>query len=211
VSYLCYLQSGYTGVFMRLSRKYAVPREFALLYEFVNSLDQRRFVEQGAAHTTNDELATIRQMERWMRARNLLKRGARITAVQHRNALELRGAMRAFLRTPPADRLGKGAMAIRLNRLSEEYPLALKIVAGALTLQPAGNGNGLGRILAELLVLAQTGQLDRVKACGSDECNWIFYDRSKPGSRRWCSSTLFGNRQKTRSYRQRRREASVPA
>ena len=179
------------------------------MYEFVNSLDQRRFVEQGAAHTTSDELATIPQMERWMRARNLLKRGAHITAARHRKALELRGAMRAFLRTPPADRLGRGAVAIRLNRLSEDYPLALKIVGGTLTLQPAQNGNGLGRILAELQVLAQTGQLDRVKTCGSDECNWIFYDRSKPGSRRWCSSTLCGNRQKTRSYRQRHREPSV--
>ena len=194
---------------IRLSEKYPVPCEFALLYEFVNSLDQRRFVEQGGVHTTSDELATIPQMERWMRARHLLKRGAHITAAQHRHGLELRGAMRAFLRTRPADRLVKGAVATRLNRLSEDYPLALKIVAGALTLQPAQNGNCLGRILAELHVLAQTGRLDRVKACGSDECNWIFYDRSKPGSRRWCSSTLCGNRQKTRSYRQRRREASV--
>jgi hypothetical protein len=28
-----------------------------------------------------------------------------------------------------------------------------------------------------------------------------FYDRSKPGNRRWCSSVLCGNREKTRSYR----------
>ncbi|WP_419723185.1 CGNR zinc finger domain-containing protein [Sphingobium aromaticiconvertens] len=35
-------------------------------------------------------------------------------------------------------------------------------------------------------------------------CRWIFLDRSKPGSRRWCSSTGCGNRQKTRASRARR-------
>jgi predicted RNA-binding Zn ribbon-like protein len=195
---------------MRLSEKYPVPREFALLYEFVNSLDLRRFVEQGAAHRTRDELATIPYMERWMRVRNLLEPDAHITETQHRDALELREAIRAFLRTAPADRLGQSEVAVRLNRLSEAYPLVLKIVVSdAVTLQPVQGSNGLGRIVAELYLLATTGQLDRIKVCESDECNWIFYDRSKPGSRRWCSATLCGNRQKTRSYRQRRREASV--
>ena len=34
----------------------------------------------------------------------------------------------------------------------------------------------------------------------------MFYDRSKPTTRRWCSSLLCGNRQKTRAYRARQRE-----
>ena len=34
---------------------------------------------------------------------------------------------------------------------------------------------------------------------------WIFLDRSKPGNRRWCSSLICGNRQKTRDYRKRSR------
>jgi CGNR zinc finger len=49
--------------------------------------------------------------------------------------------------------------------------------------------------------LAQGDRLDRLKMCASDACRWIFYDRSKPGNRRWCSSVLCGNREKTRSYR----------
>jgi hypothetical protein len=38
-------------VSMWLSQKYAVPEELALLYDFVNTLDCRRYVEQGVAHT----------------------------------------------------------------------------------------------------------------------------------------------------------------
>jgi predicted RNA-binding Zn ribbon-like protein len=42
--------------------------------------------------------------------------------------------------------------------------------------------------------------------CASDECQRVFFDRSKPASRRWCQSTLCGNRNKTRAYRERQRQ-----
>jgi hypothetical protein len=60
---------------MRLSEQYQVPQELALLYEFVNSVDLRRFVEQGAQHATRDELTSAAQFAGWMRARGLLKKG----------------------------------------------------------------------------------------------------------------------------------------
>ena len=47
-------------VSMRLSEKYAVPAELALLYDFVNTLDQRRYVENGVAHAGVDEIETPR-------------------------------------------------------------------------------------------------------------------------------------------------------
>jgi predicted RNA-binding Zn ribbon-like protein len=64
-------------------------------------------------------------------------------------------------------------------------------------------------VLAELVRLSDGGRLERVKICDSDECRWVFYDRSKPGNRRWCSSERCGNREKTRNYR--RRHGSGPA
>lgn len=42
--------------------------------------------------------------------------------------------------------------------------------------------------LADLLLLAQTDRIGRLKMCASDECRWVFYDRSKPANRRGCSS-----------------------
>ena len=68
--------------------------------------------------------------------------------------------------------------------------------------------SGLGNVLAELYRLSETGKLDRLKLCDSDECRWMFYDHSKPANRRWCSSALCGNRQKTRDYRSRHRKAA---
>ena len=74
-------------VFMRLSEKYAVPGELALLYDFVNTLDRRRYVEQGLVHAGGDELATPREMEAWMRRHRLLLPGKHINAAEHRQAL----------------------------------------------------------------------------------------------------------------------------
>ena len=45
---------------------------------------------------------------------------------------------------------------------------------------------------------SRNGTLDRLKMCASDECRRVFFDRSKPATRRWCMSSLCGNRMKTR-------------
>ncbi|HUB14123.1 MAG TPA: ABATE domain-containing protein [Acetobacteraceae bacterium] len=42
----------------------------------------------------------------------------------------------------------------------------------------------------------------RVRRCANDECLWLFVDRSKTGSRRWCDMAACGNRAKAqRHYR----------
>jgi hypothetical protein len=88
------------------------------------------------------------------------------------------------------------------------FPLTLTVrEGGGVALRPSRLSpvSGLGNVLAELQRLADTKQLDRLKMCASEECHWVFFDRSKPANRRWCSSALCGNRQKTRAYRERRR------
>ncbi|MFI7544479.1 CGNR zinc finger domain-containing protein [Actinoplanes sp. NPDC049599] len=39
-------------------------------------------------------------------------------------------------------------------------------------------------------------------------CRSVFYDRSKNGSKTWCSMEVCGNRNKTRSYRRRQAGAT---
>ena len=189
---------------MRLAKKYSVPQEIAVLYEFLNSTDQRQFLEKGEQHVPSDHLASAAQLEAWMRGAGLLAKGQRITANDHRRALELRAAIRFFLQISPESRSTPNSFVDRLNKLSEFYPLVVRnIDSGSLVLQPAAGTNALGIVLAELFSLAQSGRLDRLKMCDSPECGWVFFDRSKPANRRWCSSSLCGNRQKTRDYRNR--------
>ncbi|MFN3981880.1 MAG: CGNR zinc finger domain-containing protein, partial [Caldilinea sp.] len=55
---------------------------------------------------------------------------------------------------------------------------------------------------AELLT---TGDLARVRMCQHEHCGWIFIDRSKNRSRRWCDMTECGNVEKVRRYRRKQK------
>lgn len=196
-------------VSMRLSEKFAVPPQLALLYDFVNSLDQRRYIEHGLAHSGGDEIKTPRMLDAWMRERGLLRPGQHVDAGDHRAALGLRKALRDFLLNPPQRRAGAKEAARQLTAITREFPLALVVSdTGAVELSPAPGSNALGKVLAEMNHLVERGQLARLKMCASDECQWIFFDRSKPANRHWCSSLICGNRQKTRAYRERQRRGS---
>ena len=188
-----------------------VPREFALLYDFANSLDLRRFVEGGIAHTAGDELATVAGLEGFLRRHGLIGKGARLERGDHLRALALRDALRQLLELAAAERHTSAGAAL-LNASAADFPLIVQVSAKVvvrLEPQPGATLSGLGRILADLHHAAETGDLDRLKVCASDECRWVFYDRSKPATRRWCSSQLCGNRQKTRAYRDRRAEGKA--
>jgi hypothetical protein len=64
-------------VFMSLSETYDVPPELALLYDFLNTLHERRYMENGALHNGGDEISTPLLRAEWMRARSLLGADAR--------------------------------------------------------------------------------------------------------------------------------------
>jgi len=196
-------------VSMKLSEKYDVPSELALLYDFVNSLDERRYVERGVAHTGDDEIETPRMLVAWMQARGLLRRGEQVDARDHRAALELRETLRDFLANQPERRAHAKEAARQLAAASRKFPLALTVSAnGTVELAPTPGSSSLGRVLAQMIGLAETDRQVRLKTCASEECHWVFFDRSKPANRHWCSSARRGNRQKTRAYRLRQRDGS---
>lgn len=56
-----------------------------------------------------------------------------------------------------------------------------------------------------LELFGDPAQRARVRECASHDCALVFYDDSRPGNRRWCSSGRCGDRMRMRSYRARRR------
>ena len=69
------------------------------------------------------------------------------------------------------------------------------------------------RAAAELLT---SEERERVRVCGSGTCFWLFLDRSKNGTRRWCNMQVCGNREKARRHYRRekkktRRGRGVPS
>jgi predicted RNA-binding Zn ribbon-like protein len=63
----------------------------------------------------------------------------------------------------------------------------------------------LGPVLRSAVALLTSEELDRVRVCGADNCDWLFLDESKSRSRQWCNMAVCGNRAKARRFYRRRR------
>ena len=73
------------------------------------------------------------------------------------------------------------------------------------------DGDALERPLWEVACsaadLLTSPELDRVKECASTTCEWVFLDRSKNRSRRWCDMSDCGNRAKARRFHAKKQAA----
>jgi predicted RNA-binding Zn ribbon-like protein len=67
----------------------------------------------------------------------------------------------------------------------------------------------IARAAAQLL--RSNGDLARVRECASDTCEWLFIDKSRNHSRRWCDMNDCGNASKVRRFRQRQRAPTARA
>jgi predicted RNA-binding Zn ribbon-like protein len=192
------------------SRKFQVPDELARLYDFANSLDVRHFTHHGVRHAQGDELSGRRELAVWMSQQELLAEGAKITAAMFDNALLLRAGIRAYLECDSAERRKDNEAVRSLNKAMKLFPLVAEARGDrSMTLGACRRDAlaGLSVVVAELYDGSIKGTLDRLKMCAAEECRRVFFDRSKPATRRWCMSTLCGNRMKTRTYRARHRVA----
>ncbi len=192
------------------SRKFKVPDELANLYDFANSLDVRHFTHHGVQHLQSDELKGPRELSVWMSQRGLLWSGAKITPAMFDTALQLRASVRTYLEIDPAERRRAGDAVRSLNKAMTLLPLVAEARNDGVMALRAGRDDalaGLSVVVAEMYDGSVRGTLDRLKMCAAEQCRRVFFDRSKPATRRWCMSTLCGNRTKTRAYRERQREA----
>ena len=63
----------------------------------------------------------------------------------------------------------------------------------------------IARSASDLLI---SGDLGHLRACGAKTCRWMFVDRSKNHSRRWCDMKVCGNRVKVRKFYRRKQRVS---
>jgi predicted RNA-binding Zn ribbon-like protein len=65
----------------------------------------------------------------------------------------------------------------------------------------------LGRIAEAAAALLTSADVGFIKECGSATCRWLFLDRTRNHSRRWCDMKTCGNRTKARRFHEREKEA----
>jgi predicted RNA-binding Zn ribbon-like protein len=163
------------------------PGRLELVRRFANTVDP----EHG-----REALHSPAQLRDLLVALDLLAPGARVTGADLAVALDLRDRIRALAAAHngvPTD-------------VSLDAELVVHVDDGGGALQPPARD--VDGALAELVGIVYTATVDgtwqRLKACRSDVCRWLFYDRSRNRSGVWCSMAVCGNRTKTRSYRARR-------
>jgi predicted RNA-binding Zn ribbon-like protein len=75
--------------------------------------------------------------------------------------------------------------------------------------KPADLARPLHPIMLATGQLLESPSLERLRQCGRHPCGWLFIDRSRSGTRRWCSSAECGNISRVRRFRTRRRSSST--
>ncbi len=173
------------------------PEPLRAVQLFVNTLDSENVVE---------ELTGIDELREALVRAGVLDSREQLDPGDLEPALAVREALRVLLLANngvPADAsalapLGQAAAAARFT---------LVIAEGSPTqLVPTATGidGALGRLLAIVHEASLDGNLQRLKACYRDVCLWVFYDRSRNGSSKWCATSVCGNRTNTKAYRNRR-------
>jgi predicted RNA-binding Zn ribbon-like protein len=171
------------------------PEPLRLVQAFVNTVD----IENGVEELT--DAAALRDV---LTRIGLLPRAASTLSEQDlQKALEVRESLRRLLLVNAGGYADPEALAA-LEQASAAARLSIRFERDARpTLLPGVGGldGAVGRILSVVYTSMADGSWSRLKACPRDVCGWVFYDRSRNSSSRWCSMSVCGNRTKIRRYR----------
>ena len=167
-----------------------------LVQAFVNTVD----LQDGP-----EELSDANTLKAWLVAKGLLDAAALVDASDLKHAIALREAMRGVIGANSGLPLYPVDVAT-LNGAATASGLRMRFGPdGKPRLEPEARGvvAAMGRIVATLYAAMEDESWSRMKLCSSPTCRWVFYDRSKNHSGRWCDMASCGNRQKAKRFRSR--------
>jgi predicted RNA-binding Zn ribbon-like protein len=167
--------------------------------------DYGRLLEWG-------EEATVISAKTAERLRHLAAREPGRAATTLRASIQLRDAIYLIFSAVAQRRVISGPALASLNKAVRQAAQHSQLVYAnrRFTWKWIDPGSNLDSILwpvsqaaAELLSGEDIGY---VRQCASDDCSWLFLDKTKNHRRRWCDMKSCGNRDKVRRYYQRQKE-----
>lgn len=172
------------------------PARLRILQAFVNTRD----VETG-----RDELWNPEKLAEWLVEQKLVAAGTVLDKDAWETALTIREALREQFRAHNGAKVDGRPMET-LSRAFGDLNARLFLTSkGVVGIEGADAGwpGALARLLLAMSFAKNKNLWKRLKACRSEECQWIFYDASRNLAGRWCSVNRCGNRTNTRTYRRR--------
>jgi predicted RNA-binding Zn ribbon-like protein len=176
-----------------------IPEPLRLLQECLNT----RF---GVARA--DEWGEPEQLRVWLLQRQLLTEEQSVTQSDYHRMLEVRAAIRGFLRMDDEE-VREPADIDTLNHLAKRVPLQVVFHQdgqATLTSELDGVDGVISTIFIGMLAAMADGSWLRLKICRNERCQKVFYDVSKNRSGTWCMMARCGSRAKARAYQQRRQK-----
>jgi predicted RNA-binding Zn ribbon-like protein len=185
------------------------------------ALDFSNTVAWRLRDDSEDRLPTYATLVRWARTMEILSapQAKRLLRIASRRPASARGALRracalrdAIFDAAAAASEGKGpsesaAGAIHGARVAALGRARLSWIDGHCELTWVGREADLDRAWWPVAVAAaellESNELGRVRMCAGQGCGWLFLDRSRNNSRRWCASGDCGNRARVDRFRAR--------
>jgi predicted RNA-binding Zn ribbon-like protein len=185
--------------------------------DFVNTLDNRyapeRLVDLLPNYETFLEFGTQTGIISKRQARELLRKtNEREGRRALKRIIELREAMYSLFRSVALRQSPNRNCLKTFNRLLAETCVPDAIVWRKREFarqrgMPKRASNGLiSPILDAAVNLLTSADRRHIRECSDEKCRWLFLDRSKNHSRRWCDMRVCGNRAKVRRFHLRQRD-----
>lgn len=153
-----------------------------------------------------DHLATATDILAWSRATGVIGSDFALSASERKNLVEQIHALREAI-----DNAGSAIVhgaeppqsALDIIRNIAADALRNASLSGIPTgLHFTGTTRITGAVAWAALDLLRSDELSRLKQCPPEDCRWLFIDRTKNRSRRWCEMATCGNRAKKQANRQ---------
>ncbi len=192
-----------------------------LCLDFTNTLEDRPSDHPRELLNSYSDLVSWSQQARILEdqeAQQLLEEAARRPAeasIVLQRAIVLREAIYRLFKAVAQDASAEGEALALLNAAIADTMTHAQVVPGAarFTWGWTVNEGDLDRILWPVVQsaadLLTSDELDIVRICASDDCDWLFLDTSKNHSRRWCDMKSCGNRAKARRHYVRKKGSSI--
>ena len=179
----------------------ALPRRIAgnLALDLANTISWR-----GTARAA-DHLGDANAILAWARDAALVEQDFRPAAAKRAALVQDVHALRdAVYRAFAAIAQGRAPRATALETIRNVAARGLAsatLISTPASLRFAGVDRISGPLAWAALDLLRSDELARLKQCPADGCRWLFLDRTKNGSRRWCEMATCGDRAKKAAQR----------
>ena len=147
-----------------------------------------------------ESLRTPDDLADWITACDLGLGELEVGTTDLAQAIELRGGIWGLIRAAVQGRPRPRSAVATVNAYAANGTLVPQLAATGRRWSSPSAAQVLATIARDAVELhAHPDQLNRLRECASTDCPRVFYDTSRPGTRRWCDPVRCGDRQRART------------